>query len=84
MDLYWPSILNQNLPGTETFTTDLQPVVAQLRSGASLTPEQGMVLWNHANLATVATLADAAKHARFGADVFFNSNLHVNQTNICT
>jgi aminodeoxyfutalosine synthase len=84
LDPDWSSILDRNLPGTETFAADLKPVVDQLRSGASLTPEQGMVLWNHANLATVAMLADAAKHARFGADVFFNSNLHVNQTNICT
>ena len=46
--------------------------------------EQGLKLWNHCDLSEIAHLAHICKTARVGDDVFFNSNLHVNQTNICT
>ena len=62
----------------------LHDIVESLRMGVSLTYEQGLILWNHPNLSDVAHLANMAKIARFDNHVFFNSNLHINQTNICT
>ena len=59
-------------------------VVDSLRNGEHLSFEQGLKLWNHCDLSEIAHLAHICKTARFGDDVFFNSNLHVNQTNICT
>ena len=84
MNLDWRVHLDEYLPETQTFQVELQDVVNSLRNGESLTPAQGLQLWNHPNLSLVASLADACKKARFGNQVFFNSNLHVNQTNICT
>ena len=62
----------------------LDNIVSSLRKGRSLSFEQGIRLWNHPNLSEVAHLANMCKIARFGNNVYFNSNLHVNQTNICT
>ncbi len=84
IDLDWREHLRRELPATETFETGLQDIVDSLRDGEQLTLEQGVRLWNHPNLSMVASLADACKKARFGNQVFYNSNLHVNQTNICT
>ncbi len=84
VNLYWRNILDGHLPKTETYDPELQDIVKNLRTGEQLTHEQGVRLWNYPNLSLVASLADACKKARFGEQVFFNSNLHVNQTNICT
>ncbi len=84
IDHDWRSHLRSNLPTTESFEPELQNIVNTLRNGKQLTLEQGIQLWNYPNLSVVANLADACKKARFGNQVFFNSNLHVNQTNICT
>ena len=83
-NLDWLNILDTDLPKTESYDPELQDIVQYLRTGEQLTHEQGVRLWNHPNLSLVASLADACKKARFGDQVFFNSNLHVNQTNICT
>ena len=84
IDHDWRSHLCSNLPATDSFAPELQNIVNTLRAGKQLTLEQGIQLWNYPNLSIVANLADACKKARFGNQVFFNSNLHVNQTNICT
>ena len=55
-----------------------------MRQGRNLTVEQGLALWNYPDLNMIGHLANLSKQARFGQQVFFNSNLHVNQTNICT
>ena len=52
--------------------------------GQRISVDLGAKLHDHANLAGLAALADHIKRARFGDHVFFNSNLHVNPTNICT
>ena len=84
VNLDWRNVLDGYLPKTETYDPELQDIVNNLRTGEQLTHEQGVRLWNYPNLSLVASLADACKKARFGEQVFFNSNLHVNQTNICT
>jgi aminodeoxyfutalosine synthase len=80
----WLVRLDQLLPPTEFFDSELREIVDAIRSGRHLTQEQGITLWNYPNLSVVASLAAACKQARFDDNVFFNSNLHVNQTNICT
>ena len=54
-----------------------------LSVGNSLSLEQGLRLYDEPDLASVGELASMVKIARFGNHVFFNSNVHVNQTNIC-
>ena len=79
----WVNRLDILLNSTPLHDT-LTDIVTSLRMGVSLTYEQGLMLWNHPNLSDVAHLANMCKVARFDYYVFFNSNLHINQTNICT
>tara|TARA_B100001093_G_scaffold138699_2_gene131236 strand:- start:12242 stop:13309 length:1068 start_codon:yes stop_codon:yes gene_type:complete len=43
----------------------------------------GMMLYTHPNLNEVGRLSHCVRQSRFGNHAFFNSNVHVNQTNIC-
>ena len=54
-----------------------------LSSGNSLSLEQGLRLYDEPDLASLGELASMVKRSRFDNHVFFNSNVHVNQTNIC-
>ncbi|MFL2498897.1 MAG: radical SAM protein [Candidatus Thalassarchaeum sp.] len=48
-----------------------------------LSAEDGINLMNEPSLLGISSLANMVKHARFGDNVFYNRNLHVNTTNIC-
>ena len=61
----------------------LQPIVAKLASNHPLTLEDGLVLYHHPDLNEVGALANVVRQARFDSKAFFNSNVHINQTNIC-
>ena len=43
-----------------------------------------MQLFNSKDLNTIGSLANHVKQSRFGNNAYFNVNVHVNQTNICT
>ena len=76
----------ENLTGllsNHNWSETLQPIVGKLRSGERLTIADGHVLYSHKSLHEVGQLASLVKLARFGHNVFFNSNVHINQTNIC-
>ena len=45
--------------------------------------EQGISLFENPSLSSVTSLADMVKKSRYGKNVFFNENLHVNTTNVC-
>ena len=62
----------------------LMDTFASVRNGERITVEMGVQLHNHAPLLGLAALANLIKCARYGKHVFFNDNLHVNTTNICT
>ncbi len=49
----------------------------------ALTLEDGMALYTHPDLHELGALANCVREARFGSQAFFNSNVHINQTNIC-
>ena len=54
-----------------------------LQNGESISLTLGVNLLNEPDFDSVAELASMIKSARFGDHVFFNSNVHINQTNIC-
>ena len=80
----WLVRLDQLLCSSLSINPTLDGVVQTLRSGEQLSFDQGIALWNHPDLSEIAHLANICKISRYGNQVFFNSNLHVNQTNICT
>ncbi|MDP6869710.1 MAG: CofH family radical SAM protein [Candidatus Poseidoniaceae archaeon] len=68
----------------EDINSDFRPIVNKIVSGTSLSLEDGIYLYNHSDLETIGKLANLVKKARFDDRAFFNLNVHINQTNICT
>ena len=65
------------------WSSALQPIAEKLASNHPLTLEDGLVLYHHPDLNEVGALANMVRQARFDSKAFFNSNVHINQTNIC-
>ena len=61
----------------------LTNIVGKLAAGEQLTLQDGLALYHHPNLNEVGLLANEVRTARFDNKAFFNSNVHVNQTNVC-
>ena len=61
----------------------MKPIASKLAANRPLTIEDGLVLYHHPDLNEVGALADVVRQARFDSKAFFNSNVHINQTNIC-
>ena len=61
----------------------LQPLADKLARNQPLSLEDGLTLYNHVDLNEVGALANLVRQSRFGSKAFFNSNVHINQTNIC-
>jgi aminodeoxyfutalosine synthase len=78
----WLHRLGAALMETE-WSAPLRPIANKLALNAPLDLADGLVLFNHSDLHEVGAMADAVREARFGRQAFFNSNVHINQTNIC-
>lgn len=68
----------------EQWPDELQNIVSKLANGISLDREDGHVLFNSKDLDSIGSIANIIKQSRFGDRAFFNVNVHINQTNICT
>ncbi len=78
----WLERLQTNL-ATVNWSPKLQPLADKLGNNVPLSLEDGMTLYEHPDLHEVGALAHQVRQARFGNRAFFNSNVHINQTNIC-
>ena len=65
------------------WSESLQGIVGKLALNTPLDLKDGVVLFNHPDLHELGALANAVREARFGRQAFFNSNVRINQTNIC-
>jgi len=54
-----------------------------LVTGGRVSEEDGVRLMEVKSLSALSSLANMIKRSRYGDDVFYNENLHVNTTNIC-
>ena len=79
----WQTTLARNLASTADWSLPLHPIVKKLATGQPLNVADGLLLYNHADLNEVGSLAHHVRTARFDNMAFFNSNVHVNQTNVC-
>ena len=79
----WQTTLARNLASTADWSSPLHPIVKKLATGQPLNVADGLLLYNHADLNEVGRLAHHVRTARFDNMAFFNSNVHVNQTNVC-
>ena len=81
-DPEWRTNLKNSL-GNEQWSTSLQIVVDKILNDESLDHEDGLRLFSEPNLFELGRLAHLHKEAMYGQKAYFNSNVHINQTNIC-
>lgn len=75
--------LDPELAGTLVRSAGLGPILDKLDAGERLSFEDGVMLYEHPNLAAVGWLAQRERLKRHGHKAYFNNNLHINYTNIC-
>ena len=73
----------RNFLAEKEWSSSLLPIVSKLSLGERLSIDDGHILYSHPNLNEIGQLANLVKLARYDTKVFFNSNVHINQTNIC-
>lgn len=62
---------------------EIRAVSEKITSGKRITPVEGLMLFNMADLSTLALLAGIVRKRENGNYVFFNRNFHVEPTNKC-
>ena len=78
----WEARLKHSLLG-ESWSPSLNTIVQKILDDIDLDVDDGIVLFQEPNLFEVGKLALLHKQAMFGDRAYFNSNVHINQTNIC-
>ena len=81
-DPEWRATLKNSLRD-EQWSNSLQIVVDKIINDETLTHEDGLRLFSEPNLFDLGRLAHLHKEAMYGQKAYFNSNVHINQTNIC-
>jgi len=61
----------------------LKNIAEKVIAGVRITPNEGVVLYESADLSTLSMLAVAVKNRFSGNKVFFNQNFHIEPTNKC-
>src|SRR6516162_4074815 len=55
----------------------------KIRAGERLTPDEGLILFEKADLALVGALANQVREKLHGDKTYFNRNFHIEPTNVC-
>lgn len=63
--------------------SQLKAIASKVFSQERISPEEGLYLYNHADLGFVGALANWIREKRHGKKTFFNRNFHIEPTNIC-
>tara|TARA_B110001452_G_C15226294_1_gene425022 strand:+ start:368 stop:1582 length:1215 start_codon:yes stop_codon:yes gene_type:complete len=79
----WKAKLPRLVGKLSSWSKEIRHLAQKVAQGERLSLEDGLVLYSHPNLSEVGRLSNCVRTARFGSYAFFNSNVHVNQTNVC-
>jgi aminodeoxyfutalosine synthase len=79
----WKDKLPELVGDIPSWGKGIQPLALKISQGQRLTLEDGLFLYSYPNLSEIGRLSNCVRTARFGTYAFFNSNVHVNQTNVC-
>ena len=72
-----------DVPAHISTDSTLSTALRMLIEHGRIDEEIGNRMFSHDSLFALTALANMVKQARFGTNVYFNDNLHVNTTNIC-
>ncbi len=64
-------------------TPTLDTITAKVTAGERLSAEDGLYLDEHVDLLTLGRLADQVRERKHGRVAFYNTNIHLNPTNVC-
>jgi aminodeoxyfutalosine synthase len=67
----------------KTTDTKLSAIIKKILSDERISREEGLVLFERADLGLLAVLSSHVRHIKNENFVFFNRNLHIEPTNIC-
>ena len=81
-DPEWRQVFKSKLRQID-WSESLQGIVDKILDDEVLTKQDGLSLFSEPNLFELGQLALLHKKAMFGERAYFNSNVHINQTNIC-
>lgn len=79
----WKENLPELVGELSSWSEIIRPLAQKVAQGQRLSLDDGLLLYSHPNLSEVGRLSNCVRVARFGSYAFFNSNVHVNQTNVC-
>lgn len=82
-DVNWRENLSAEVGDLSSWSASIRPLAQKVANGERLSLEDGLLLYAHPNLPEVGRLSNCVRTSRFGRYAFFNSNVHVNQTNVC-
>jgi aminodeoxyfutalosine synthase len=66
-----------------TADTELRRIANKVFNQQRILPEEGLYLYDHAELGFLGVLANFIREKRHGLQTFFNRNFHIEPTNIC-
>jgi aminodeoxyfutalosine synthase len=75
-------VLVQTAPFQNT-NPELQAIADKVYAGQRLSKEEGIVLFEKADLSFVGALANYVREKLHGDNVYFNRNFHIEPTNVC-
>jgi aminodeoxyfutalosine synthase len=79
----WKDNLPRLVGELSSWSENIRSLAQKVAHGQRLSLEDGLILYSHPNLSEVGRLSNCVRVARFGSYAFFNSNVHINQTNVC-
>ncbi|MDG1538640.1 MAG: radical SAM protein, partial [Candidatus Poseidonia sp.] len=79
----WAKRLAGALLPLSGWSNSIQDIVQRVMDGVHLSLDDGVRLFEHPDLHEVGRLAHHVRTSRFGNHAYFNSNVHINQTNVC-
>ena len=68
---------------TTTADKHLCAIAEKILNGKRISNEEGLLLYEQADLSYLGILANAIREKQFGNDTFFNKNFHIEPTNYC-
>tara|TARA_B100001750_G_C15517184_1_gene608230 strand:- start:51 stop:1280 length:1230 start_codon:yes stop_codon:yes gene_type:complete len=83
IDHNWKDNINSNFIDYAHVNNSVRIIISKVIQGIRITVDEGVTLHDECDLPTLAYLANMLKVARYENNIFFNRNLHVNQTNVC-
>tara|TARA_B110000444_G_scaffold247208_1_gene269556 strand:+ start:11331 stop:12542 length:1212 start_codon:yes stop_codon:yes gene_type:complete len=79
----WQERLTDTLKPVSDWSNAVRDIVVKVMDGTQLSLEDGVRLYEHPDLHEIGRLAHHVRTARFENLAYFNSNVHINQTNVC-